>query len=59
MSADKPDWKELFRRIGEDHVKLATWGGDDSVEVEKLYQAFKARLLSEINFGNTVKKGKP
>lgn len=59
MSDPKFNWQAFFDTEGESHVNLMTYGGDSTVSVEKLYQYFKERLLSEINFGNVVKKEKP
>lgn len=52
------DWEAFFKSMGHDHVHLMSYGGDSSVELEKLYQVFKLRLLSETKFGNAVKKEK-
>lgn len=59
MMIPNGDWKVVFKSIGDDHVQLVGYAGEYSMPVERLYQAFKERLLSEINFGNAVKKEKP
>lgn len=43
------DHEEFFRYCGGDHLVLANYGGGaDGVSIEKMYQAFKARLIAEL-----------
>lgn len=44
------DWKYFFERKGDDALMVHDWPecGPGSIKLEELYQAFKARLLSEL-----------
>jgi hypothetical protein len=58
MSDPKVDWEKVFGDIGEDHVQLVGYSGEYSIPVERLYQAFKQRLMQEICIGKKIKKEK-
>jgi hypothetical protein len=41
------DWEEFFKRFGDWRVMLGFYEMRESVSVEEMYQAFKARLRAE------------
>jgi hypothetical protein len=40
-------WQDLFERAGEHQVKLYFYGDREAIDLEELFQHFRARMLEE------------
>ena len=55
--SDKIDHEAFFKRYGDYFIKARYYDCDNNIDVEDLYQIFKARLMQELNVQNSeVKK---
>lgn len=48
------DWEIFFRRLADYNFETRFYEQGECFEVEELYQAFKARMLAEIEADNGI-----